>query len=258
MIPMKIKFTLIDYIIIILVICAVVFAFIHITTDDSSKIQKTAFDASTLNKLPETYLNYYRDGHIVKAKVDGYNSTTGNKTTVNGTVKWIDEGSNVKVLIESNNQTYLTGLYKNVPNADIYLDKISLEADGSVYDNLTEFKIKPQNISSLNDLKKNLTNDNYDISATLTLDSLDSTKLQEIENLINIHSKKSAIRTASNEIENQLIISKADKQTLDDGDSVFGSLSGVTDVITIRLYNCSDSDIENIKNTYDVINIRKF
>ena len=258
MIHMKIKFTLIDYLIIILVICAVIFAFIHITTDDSSKIQKTAFDASTLNKLPETYLNHYKDGHIVKATVNGYNSTTGNKTTLNGTVKWVDEGSTVEVLIESDNQTYLTGLYKNVPNADIYLDKISLETDGSVYDNLTEFKIKPQNITSFNDLKKNLTNDNYDISTTITLDSLDSTKLQELENIVNIHSKKSAIRTANNEIENQLVISKADKQTLDDANSVFGSLNGLTDVITIRIYNCSDSDIENIKNTYDVTNIRNF
>ena len=32
------KFSLVDYIIIILVICAVVFAFIHITSDDSSHV----------------------------------------------------------------------------------------------------------------------------------------------------------------------------------------------------------------------------
>lgn len=95
---MKIKFTLVDYIIIILVICAVIFAFIHITTDDSSNIQKTAFDSSTINKLPETYLNYYKDGHIVKATIEGFNSTNGNKTTLNGTVKWVDEGSTVRVL----------------------------------------------------------------------------------------------------------------------------------------------------------------
>ena len=40
---MKPKFTLIDYLIIILVICAIAFAFIHITTDDSSNIKKTAW-----------------------------------------------------------------------------------------------------------------------------------------------------------------------------------------------------------------------
>jgi len=255
---MKIKFTLIDYLIIILVICAVIFAFIHITTDDSSNIQKTAFDASTLSKLPETYLNYYKDGYIVKASVDGFNSTNGEKTTLNGTVKWVDEGSSVKVLIESGNETYLTGLYKNVQNADIYIDTISIETDGSVYDNLTEFKIKPQNITSLNDLRKNLTNSNYEISTTISVDSISSEKIQEIENILYLHSKRIAIKTLATEIDYQLVISKADKQTLDDGNSVLGNINGITDPISIRVYNCSDSDIENIKNNYEVINIRTF
>ncbi len=255
---MKIKFTLIDYLIIILVICAVIFAFIHITTDDSSNIQKTAFDASTLSKLPETYLNYYKDGYIVKASVDGFNSTNGEKTTLNGTVKWVDEGSSVKVLIESGNETYLTGLYKNVQNADIYIDTISIETDGSVYDNLTEFKIKPQNITSLNDLRKNITNSNYEISTTISVDSISSEKIQEIENVLYLHSKRIAIKTLATEIDYQLVISKADKQTLDDGNSVLGNINGITDPISIRVYNCSDSDIENIKNNYEVINIRTF
>lgn len=34
------KFTIIDYIIIIIVIGAILFAFIHITSDDTSNIQK--------------------------------------------------------------------------------------------------------------------------------------------------------------------------------------------------------------------------
>ena len=70
---MKLKFTIIDYIIIILVICAIVFAFIHITTDDSSDLQKTAFDESTISKIPDTYLKYYKDGLIVNATLEGYN-----------------------------------------------------------------------------------------------------------------------------------------------------------------------------------------
>ena len=255
---MKIKFTLIDYIIIILVICAVIFAFIHITTDDSSKIQKTAFDASTMNKLSETYLNYYKDGKIVKSTIEGFNSTNGEKVTINGTVKWVDEGAIVKVLIESNNKTYLTGLYKNVPNADIFIDKISIETDGSVYDNLTEFKVKPQNITSLNDLRKNLTNKNYDISTTITTDSIDSVKVQELENSLEMHSKRFAIKASNNEIESQILITKADKQTMDDGNSILGSLNGITDDVTIRIYNCTDADLENIKNNYEVINIRNF
>jgi len=255
---MKIKFTLVDYIIIILVICAVIFAFIHITTDDSSNIQKTAFDSSTINKLPETYLNYYKDGHIVKATIEGFNSTNGNKTTLNGTVKWVDEGSSVRVLIESNNNTYLAGLYKNVPNADIYIDKISIETDGSVYENLTEFSVNAKNITSLNDLRKNITNANYDISTTIATNPINNGKMQELENVISMHNKRLAIKTTNTEFENQLIITKADKQTLDDGNSVLGNVSGVTEKITIRIYNCSDSDIQNIKNNYDVTNIRNF
>ena len=147
---MKLKFTLVDYIIIILVICAVIFAFIHITTDNSSDLQKTAFDASTINKIPDTYSNYYKDGYIIKSTVEGFNSSNGEEVTINGTVKWIDDngGSDVKLLIDSGNKTYLVGLYKNVPNADIYIDTLSLETDGSKYDNLVEFKINPMKITS--------------------------------------------------------------------------------------------------------------
>ena len=252
------KFTIIDYIIIILVICAVAFAFIHITSDDSSNIQKTAFDASTMNKLPETYLNYYKDGYIVKSTVTGLNSTNGEEVTLNGTVKWVEEDSSVKVLIESGNHTYLAGLYKNVPNADIYIDKISLETDGSIYENLTEFTINPQNITSLSDLNKNLTNDNWEITTTVTLDSIDSIKITEIENKINAHNGRLAIKTASNELINKIVIIKADKQNIEDGNSILGSINGLTEEITIRVYNCSDSDLNNIKNNYEVANIRTF
>lgn len=255
---MKLKFTLIDYIIIILVICAIAFAFIHITSDDSSNIQKTAFDASTMNKLPETYLNYYKEGKIVKATVSGINSTNGEEVTLNGTVKWVDEGSSTKILIESNNKTYLTGLYKNVNNADIYLDTISLESDGSVYENLKEFKIKPQNVTSLNDLNKNLTDCDYEISTSISIDSIDSIKVRELENEINSHDKRLAIKTTNTELINELILSKANNQNLEDGNNILGNINGITDEITIRVYDCDDNTLNNIKNNYEVTNIRSF
>ena len=257
-INMKIKFTLIDYIIIILVICAVAFAFIHITSDDSSSIQKTAFDSTTINKLPETYLNYYKDGKIVKATVKGSNSTNGEKVTLNGTVKWVDEGSAVKVLIESNNETYLAGLYKNVKNADIYIDTISIETDGSTYDNLKEFIVKPFNITTLADLNKNLTGCDYEISTSISVDSVDSLKMQELENKIDSESKRFAIKTTNAEFIRQITVSKANDQCLNDGNSILGNINGLSDDITIRVYNCSDSDMNNIKNNYEVTNIRTF
>ena len=148
---MKIKFTLIDYIIIILVICAIAFAFIHITTDDSSDLQKTAFDESTINKIPDTYSKYYKDGYIVKAVVEGFNSTTGNKTTLNGTVVWVDDnsGNGVKLLIDSNNETYLAGLYKSVPNADIYIDNIILESNGENIKTYVKSRSNPKKLLPL-------------------------------------------------------------------------------------------------------------
>ena len=257
-INMKIKFTLVDYIIIILVICAVAFAFIHITSDDSSSIQKTAFDASTISKLPETYLNYYKDGKIVKAIVEGSNSTDGEKVTLNGTVKWVDEDSAVKVLIESGNETYLTGLYKNVKNADIYIDTISIETDGSTYANLKEFTVKPFNVTSLDDLNKNLTGCDFEVSTSITVDSIDSVKFQELENRIEETNKRFSIKTTNTEFIKQIVISKANSQNIKDGSSILGNINGLSDDITIRIYNCSDSDIDNIKNNYEVKNIRTF
>ena len=252
------KFTIIDYIIIILVICAVAFAFIHITSDNSSNVQKTAFDASTMNKLPETYLNYYKDGHIVKTTVTGSNSTNGEKVTMNGTVKWVDEGTAVKVLIESNNRTYLAGLYKNVPNADIYIDTISIESDGSVYENLTEFTINPENITSLSDLNKNLTNDNWEVSTTITVDSFNPIQIKEIENALEAGNGRLAIKTTNSELTNQIVLTKADAQNIEVGNSILGSINGLTEEIILRVYNCSDSDLNNIKNSYEVTNIRTF
>ena len=235
---MKLKFTIIDYIIIILVICAVIFAFIHITSDDTSTIQKTAFDSSTANKIIDTYSNYYKDGYIVKATLNGFNSTNGEEVTINGTVKWVDDGNIAKILVQSENGTYLTGLYKNVKNADIYMDKISHES------------------TSLNDLVKDLNGSDYEISTTISLDSVDSTKIQEIENKIESHNKRLSIK--SNDNNNQLILTQSDKQNIEDGNSVLGSFNGITDEITIRIYNCSDNQANSIKENYDVVNIRNF
>jgi hypothetical protein len=256
---MKEKFTLIDYLILVLVICAIAFAFIHITTDDSSDIQKTAFDASTINKIPETYSNYYKDGLIVKASVDGFNASTGEEASLNGTVKWIgdNDDGNVKVLIENNGTSYLAGLYKNVPEADIYINKISLETDGSKYDNLVEIKANPEKISSINDLNKNLSNAEFEISTEISFDSIDQIKIQEMLNKINSHDKRAAI-TSENEMGNKLVFENADEQNLNDANSILGNVNGITNELTIRIYNCSDSQLNQIKDNYDVTNIRKF
>ena len=75
------------------------------------------------------------------------------------------------------------GLYKNVPNADVYIDHISLESNGDKYKNLCEIKVKPEEITSLKDLTGKISNDaNYELTATVTLDSLNTKDTQEIAN----------------------------------------------------------------------------
>ena len=256
---MKIKFTLIDYIIIILVICAIAFAFIHITTDNSSDLQKTAFDESTINKLPDTYLKYYKDGFIVKANIEGFNSTTGEKTTLNGTVIWEDDngGNGVKLLIDSNNKTYLAGLYRTVPDADIYIDHISLESNGEKYKNLCEIKVKPIQISSLNDLANKIpANADYEITTSIALDSLSAHDEQNITNNLLNNGKRESIKGIISD--DSLNIKKATKENINDADSVLGNLNGTSEDITIRIYDCQDSQIKEISKNFDVINIRKF
>ena len=254
---MKKKFTIIDYIIIILVICAVVFAFIHITSDDSSKIQKTAFDASTINKIVDTYSNYYKEGNIVKTTVEGFNASTGEKVSVNGTVKWVSTngGNDVRILIDSNNKTYLTGLYQTVPNADIYIDKISLESDGSKYNNLVEVNAKPKEITSVTDLINNLSGD-YELSTTISVDSIDAMKIQKLYNKISENGKRFSIKVP--DPYNQIILEKSDANNLKDANSILGNINGITNEITIRIYNCSDSQLNQIKDNFEVTNIRNF
>jgi hypothetical protein len=256
---MKIKFTLIDYIIIILVICAIVFAFIHLT-DDSFDYQKVAFDESTVNKIPDTYLKYYKDGYVIKATVEGFNSTNGEEVTLNGTVLWEDDtgGNGVNLLLESDNQTYLVGSYRNVPHADIYIDHITLEIDGEKYDNLCEIKVQPEEINSLKDITSRIPNNtDYEITTEISIDNLSAKDMQKITNKLASSDKRSSIKQAI-DVDNQLIIKSATRDNLEDADSILGNINGVTNEITIRIYNCNDSQIDEISKNFNVINIRNF
>lgn len=258
---MKIKFTLIDYLIIILVICAIAFAFVHIATDDSSNLEKTAFDESTFGKISDTYLKYYRDGYVVKATVEGYNSTNGEPVTVNGTVVWEDDnsGNDLKLLIESGNETYLAGLYKNVPNADIYVDHISLESNGEKYKDLCEFKIKPEEISTLKDLTDKIPADaDYELSTTIALDSVNSKVMQQVTNKLLENDGRISIKTSNSDMDDQIIITKATKEDLANIDSILGNIDAITDDITIRVYGCTDDQIKEISKNFEVKNIRNF
>ena len=255
------KFTLVDYVIIILVICAAIFAFIHITTDDSSHTEKTAFDATTISKIPDTYFSNYQNGNIMMVSVNGINASNGEEVDLNGTLKWLDDngGSNVKVLIDSEGQTYLLGLYKSVPEADIYINTMSIESNGSTYDNLVELKLKPMNITSLNDLVSDIPNNtDYEISTEISTDSIDTIKLQEIANKINSKDKRLSIESIDTGYNTKLKLTKSNSENILDADSILGNINGISDEITLRIYNCSDNQINTIKNSYEVVSIRNF
>lgn len=259
---MKEKFTLVDYAIIILVICAIIFAFIHITSNDDNTIKEsTSYDSSTLNKINEKYLTYYRQGYIVNTTVNGYNSTDGKPVTLTGNIKWLDDdrGSNVKALVNSNGNDYIVGLYNHVPNADVYINSMTLEMNGEKYSNLTEITIKPKNITSITDLILGISNDtDYEITTTVTFDSLGSLKLQEITNILFQNDGRISFKGSNSGLTDQINIVRATNDEITKVTPILDTFNGITDEITIRIYNCSDNDINTIKNNYDVINIQKF
>ena len=254
---MKKRFTLVDYAIIILVICAIVFAFIHVTSNDDTVNEKTSYDSSTLNKIAEKYLTYYRQGYIVNTTVHGYNSTDGKPVTLSGNIKWLDDdrGSNVKALVNSNGSDFIVGLYNHVPNADVYINSMTLEINGEKYKNLTEIKVNPKNITSINDLISGISNDtDYEITTIVTTDSVESMKIQEISNILFQKDGRISIKGSNSGLTNQIFLVRATGSELSEVNNILSNFNG----ISIRIYNCSDNDIDHIKNNYNVTNIQKF
>ena len=170
-----------------------------------------------------------------------------------------DEGNaNVKLLIQSNNTNYTAGLYRYNPQSDIYIDHISLETNGEKYKNLTELTLKPKDISTLNDLISKIDEDaNFEISTVVSLDSINTQKIQEITNLL-AESGRPSIKVSGQDMDNQLIITKATSQNIKDADPILGNVHGVTDKITIRVYDSTEKQIDSIKDNFEVINIRNF
>lgn len=255
------KLTIVDYIIIIAVICAIVFAFIHITTDDSDDVKTSSYDSSTMNKIVENYLKLYMEGNIVETTVSGYNASTGESVELHGNITWIDDdkGSNVKVLINSNGKEYLAGLYKDIPNADIYIDTISLESDGNKFNNLTEVTINSENITSLSDLISGIDNNtDYEITTTVSVDELSTIDYQDLSNNLYSHDKRISLKGSNTGLYNQLIITRATSEEINLADNILGNFDGKTSPITIRIYDCSEQDLKTIENNYNVTNIKTF
>ena len=122
---------------------------------------------------------------------------------------------------------------------------------------MVEITAKPKEISQLNDLISGIDNNtNFEITTKVSLDEISQIQLQEITNALMNHGKRLSIDGES--VDGQLIIAKATKQNINDASSILGNINGISDEITIRIYDSTDSQIKAIQDNYDVINIRTF
>ena len=249
------RFTIIDILIIICIIGAVGFAIFHMTADNSDNIASTSFDSSTNNKIMGKYLDYYREGNMIKSKVVGANSTNGEDVEIEGNVLWVgeDENGGVNILLDNNGEKTLAGLYSDVPNADIYYDKISLETTGEKYDNLKEIRISSMELNSLKDLVSKIPKEaDYEISAELSVSDMNNLDYQNLLNKLK-ENKKPVIVT--NQLSKIVNINRANKTDISLADSVLGEFDGQTGEITLRIYNCSDDTLKSIQNNYKVTKV---
>lgn len=257
------QLTIIDILIILFIIGAVVFAFMQ-TGEDEDKSESISFDSSTLNKFAEKYLSFYQEGKIVKTHLGGYNASSGKYQEISGTVIWADDnkGNNVKVVIDvdgdSDSKPVLATLYKDIQDADIYIEHITLETSGEKYKNVSEIEINPQNISTLDELSNKIGNNtNYTISTKIAIDEKNSKIFQELSNELFLNTRKTSIRPVSDNIYDQISLIMAGKRELDIASEILGTINGQTATITIRIYNSTDEEIKAIEESFDVVNVKR-
>ena len=59
-------------------------------------------------------------------------------------------------------------------------------------------------------------------------------------------------------MDNQILITKATKEDLTSIDAILGNIDAITDDITIRIYNCTDGQLNEITKNFEVKNVRNF
>ena len=232
------KITIIDLLIIICIIGAAGFAIYHMADDDSSNASATSFDYSTNAKILETYLNYYQNGNKVTSTIAGRDSSTGEKIELSGDVLWLGESEKekVNVLIDNDGRELLAGFYKDVPNADIFINSISLESNGDTYNNIKDIEFAPKEITNINDLASEIPNGTqYEISTSIAIDNLDSVKYQKLLNAL-YNNKKPCIVLKDGQTD-ALEINRANETDLKTASKILGDFNGQTGPIKIRTYN---------------------
>lgn len=231
------KITIIDILIIICIIGAAGFAIYHMEDDDSLNSSATSFDYSTNSKILETYLDYYKNGNVVTSTIVGTDARTREKVELNGKVLWLGESENEKinVLLDNNGKPLLAGFYKDVPNADLFIDSISLESNGDTYKNVKDISVAPKEIGNINDLISEMPNGSHcEISTSIAIDNLDGVKYQKLLNALYDNKKPCIVMNAET---NVLEINRANKTDLKTASEILGDFNGQTSQIKIRTYN---------------------
>ena len=232
------KLTIIDLLIIVCVIAAAGFAIYHMADDGSSSASATSFDYSTNPKILETYMNYYKNGNEVTSTIVGTDASTGEKLELSGNVLWLGESEKdkINVLIDNDGKQLLAGFYQDVPNADIFIDSMSLETNGDTYDNIKDISVAPKEINNLNELISEIPNGaQCEISTTIAIDSLDIVKYQKLLNAL--YKNKKPCIVLRNDQTNVLEINRANKTDLEIASKILGDFNGQTGQIQIRTYN---------------------
>lgn len=252
------KLTIIDILIIICIIGAVGFAIFHMADDDSSNASATSFDISTKNKIIENYLNYYQSGNQVSGTIVGTEADTGEKVKITGNVLWLGEIDKEmpNILIDNDGEKFLAGFYKDSTNVDVYIDQLSLKTNGDKYSNVTDIEASPKKIKGFNDLISKMPNETeYEISAKLAIDNLDSIKYQQLFNALNKNKKPCMVLKEGEG--NILEINRANKEDLEIANSVLNEFDGQTSEIQIRIYNSTNDDTRIIESNFNVLSIAK-
>ena len=256
---MKIKkFNIIDWIIIIGIILTVCFAFIYISQDDNNT-ESTSIDRATYSKIGQKYDEYYLEGDIVTTTINGHNATNGEKITLTGVVKWEDDdsGARPKLLVDTGQGQYYAAFYNDVKTVDIYMDQLTLEKNGTKYNNTADITINPEKINTLNEITKGIPeNTSYEITTTIATDHKDSYIYQDLKNQLFANHYRISIKPTNLALQDKIDIVRATSEDIELGSQILGELNGYTEPIIIRIYNYDNKTLESISNNYNVTNIR--
>ena len=252
------KFNIIDWIIIIGIILAICFAFVYISHDDTNT-ESTSIEGTTYSKIGQKYAEYYLEGDIITTTIVGHNATNGEKITISGIVTWEDDdsGARPKLLVDTGNGEYYAAFYNDVRTVDVYIDQLTLEKNGTKYNNTVDITINPQQINKLDDLIQGIPeNTTYELTTSIATDHHDSQIYQELKNQLFANHYRISIKPTNLAVQDKLEIIRATAEDLELGSQILGDLNGYTEPIIIRIYNCDNQTLETLSNYYNITNIR--